>query len=490
MKRILIVDDNADSRYALALQLDRDYEILQAGTGAEALELARARRPDCILLDVEMPGMDGLAVCRRLRAEPETRLIPVILVTAHARGTRSVVAGLGAGADEYVTKPVEQQELRARVAAMLRIRDLQDRLEVLNAELEAEVRRRTRELRQIYATVPVGIYTLDLAGRITSFNDHLQAMLGYREADVVGKLRIGDLFGEDYDAAYWLQLCRREGRTECETDARTRAGDPAPVFDERVVTTDEVGEPAGFVGYMQDLTQRRRIRRFVKEQETQAAVGRLAAGIVHEIANPVSGVGQYLDAMLTRLDRGDAIPPDEMRRGAEVMRDALNRTTDLIRNLRGFTRPAVRPVVRVDLRALLEDLRALMRHTLHRGGIEMRVEGASGARATVSGDAGRLGQVFMNLVTNARDAMPDGGTLTATVRRDGDACEVSFRDTGAGIPPEELPHVFDFLFTTKGEAGTGYGLSISKDIVEEHGGSITVESRPGDGTTFTVRLPA
>jgi PAS domain S-box-containing protein len=487
VNRILVVDDNADNRYSMRLLLS-GYTVLEAQSGGEGVELARKERPHCILLDVQMPDMDGFEVCRRLRADEETHSIPIILVTAHHRDTQSVVKGLAAGGDDYVSKPIAHQELLARVRAMLRIRELQDRLEVLNVELEDTVRKRTDELRQIYATVPVGLYTLDGRGRITSFNRHLEKMLGYSSTEVVGKLGIGDLFEADYDTLYWLDLCRREGRASGEARARHRDGHIVPVFDERVVMLDHVGEHAGFTGYMQDVRQQRRVRDLLKEQETQAGVGRLASGIVHEVVNPISGVVNYLDATLKRLDRGDKIPPQEIRRGAEVMRDALRRTTDLIQHLRGIARPAVRPVKNVDPGAVLEDIRSLMRHELHRHGIEMVMNTEPG-RFTVEGDAGRLSQVFLNLITNARDAMPEGGILTVEVRAEDSTVEVRFRDTGTGIPPETRQKIFDFLFTTKGERGTGYGLAISRDIVAEHGGTLVVESEVGEGSTFTVSLP-
>jgi PAS domain S-box-containing protein len=485
VSRILVVDDNADNRYSLRLQL-AGFDILEAAGGAEAVELAVERRPDCILLDVQMPDMNGFDVCRELRARPETRGIPIILVTAHSKDTASLVRGLAAGGDDYVTKPVAQQELVARVRAMLRIRELQDRLETLNESLEREVRRRTEELRQIYATVPVGIYTLDAVGRITSFNRHLERLLGYTAAEVVGRMSIGDLFGRDYDALYWLDVARREGSIAVEVHARTKDGRSLPVFDERVVTTDEVGEPVGFTGYIQDLTRQNQVRAILADQERQAGVGRLAAGIVHEITNPIEGVMHYLDAMLARLERGEPASADETRRGIEVMRDALRRATELLADLRGMTRAAVRTTAEVDVARLVRDLVALMRHDLHRRGIEVRL---STTPARVRGDAGRLAQVFLNILSNARDAMEGGGVLTVEVGAQDSAVKASFRDTGVGIPPEHLPRIFDFLFTTKGEAGTGYGLSISKEIVEQHGGRILVESAPGKGALFTVVLP-
>lgn len=494
MSRILVVDDNAENRYSLRLILT-GFEVSEAASGQEAIRMAREERPDCILLDVQMPVMDGFDVCRRLRAAEETRAVPIILVTAHNKDVESVVAGLAAGGDDYVTKPFAPQELLARVRAMLRVRELQEQLESLNRGLEQKVKQRTEELRQIYATVPVGIYTLDGHGRITSANRHLEKMLGYESEELVGIRTIGDLFAPGYDALYWLERCRREGRAGHESVVVARDGTPIPVHDERVVNHDEFGEPAGFTGYLQDLRREQRIRQLLADQEKQAGVGRLAAGIVHEIINPLAGVQLYVDALLRRpTGPGEPVPTaEDHRRALQVVADAVQRSTELIEKIRGFTRAAVRPVTAVDLHALLTDLQTLMNRDLQSRQIRMEVIGPS---CVVRADAGALAQVFMNLLTNARDAiepMPvlDGvrGVIRVEVDAEDSTARVRFSDTGVGIPPHELGRIFEFLYTTKGEAGTGYGLTITKDIVESHGGTISVQSEPGRGTTFTILLP-
>ncbi|MDH3591309.1 MAG: response regulator [Planctomycetota bacterium] len=482
MARILVVDDSEDSRYALGLQLG-DHEVSEAGSGAEALAMATENPPDCILLDVEMPGMSGFDTCRALRDEPATAAVPVILVTGHRRDTDSLVAGIAAGADEYITKPVAREELQARVRAMLRVGDLQRRLREANAELEGEVRRRTADLKRIYETVPVGLYTLDPQGVITAVNRHLKTMLAYDKDELVGR-SVGVLFADGYDAEYWTALCCETGRFATETSARRREGEDLPVFDERVLNADG----SGFTGYLQDLSQRQWLVKVLQEQETQAAVGRLAAGIVHEIINPLSGVQQYLGAIGGRLEREDTVEPAELQRGLSVMSDAIERATALVGNLRGFTRSAARKTQLVDPFALLEDLSVLMRHDLHRRGISMELAGQGGGH-TVAGDAGRISQILLNLITNARDAMPDGGVLTASVASDDDWAEIRVKDTGVGIDPADRARVFDLLFTTKGESGTGYGLAISRRIAADHGGTLDFEANPGPGTTFLLRLP-
>ncbi len=476
------MDDNEDSRYAVRLQLG-DFDVIEVGDGPAALQAAEEVAPDCILLDVEMPGMNGFEVCRRLRANPACASIPVILLTGHRRDTDSLVTGLAAGADEYIAKPVARAELHARVHAMLRIGDLQRRLTGANERLEEQVRRRTAALLRIYETVPIGLYTMSVMGRLTSVNHALQVMLGRELDDLTGQ-DASALFGADYDAAYWSALCRERGRIAAELHVVGADDQVVAVLDERVWNADG----SGFTGYVQDRTQREQLESVLQEQEKQAAIGRLAGGIMHEIINPLAGVQHYLGAVAARLETGATVDTQELQRGMVVMQDAVDRATKLVGNLRGFTRVAERPRDDVDLVAIVEDLGLLLRHDLDRHRIKLIVEGQRG-EAIVRADEGQVSQVLVNLFTNARDAMQDGGTLTARVRVENQEVHLAVADTGTGIPPDIQDRVFELLFTTKGDAGTGYGLAISRRIALDHGGSLDFESQPGAGSTFHLRLP-
>ncbi|RMH42846.1 MAG: HAMP domain-containing protein [Deltaproteobacteria bacterium] len=224
--------------------------------------------------------------------------------------------------------------------------------------------------------------------------------------------------------------------------------------------------------------------------EKMASIGQLVAGIAHEINNPVNAIVNTvgpLDDAIAAL--GDVPEADEMRQMIRVIQRGANRTKDIVRALHNYSRTDDESVVDVDLNRSLDDSLELLRHLL-KGGI--RVERSYGDVGRIRGHAGQLNQVFMNLLTNAAQAVAhtDGAEIRVSTDATPDAVVVRVSDNGPGIPPDVLPRIFDPFFTTKdvGE-GTGLGLSIVHGIVERHGGTIEVDSAPGKGTTFTVTLP-
>jgi signal transduction histidine kinase len=236
----------------------------------------------------------------------------------------------------------------------------------------------------------------------------------------------------------------------------------------------------------------------VQQAEKLAVVGQLAAGIAHQIGTPlnvISGSAEYL-----MMEWGDEKPrPQEL----EIIIAQTDRITKLIQELLNFARPARMELRSLDLTELLQSVLTLTEHQIAKERIEVKTEFGTGLPLIV-GDANQLEQAFLNIVINAWHAMPDGGSLTLATRavpgtdrhrRIGRptavGVEVVIADTGMGIPPEHMPRIFDPFFSTKGVGkGTGLGLAISRRIVEDHHGSIDVESAVGRGTAFTIWLPA
>lgn len=265
------------------------------------------------------------------------------------------------------------------------------------------------------------------------------------------------------------------------------AGDwppPLPGFALRVGFFALVGLCMGLVG-----DQARRRQRALEEQQEQllhsdrlATVGELAAGLAHELRNPLAGISGALHVLGGRLASDDT--------GRELLADLhaqiarMNKTlTDLLRH----ARPATPQRIAVEINALLEQSLRF----LPRGEVEI-VRHLSGSLPFVHVDPSLLHQAFLNILVNARQAMPQGGRLTVETRRnpaDERWVEIRFIDTGTGIPPEHLPRIFHPFFTTKAQ-GTGLGLAIAARVIEEHGGRITVESAVGQGTLFSIALPA
>ena len=224
------------------------------------------------------------------------------------------------------------------------------------------------------------------------------------------------------------------------------------------------------------------LEREVQGADKARAVSRLAAGIAHEIKNPLTALRTYLEFLPER--GSDAGFRAQFQ---QVVGQEMARLQQLARSLVEFARPATTQRTPLDLRAVLDQVVALTKPDLLKDSIVLESRyGHNGA--TLVGDAGQLSQVFLNLILNARDAMATGGTLTVTTRSVSGALEVVIADTGQGIAPADLPHLFEPFFTRK-PTGTGLGLSIVQQILQDHGGTIAVASRPGAGTTFTVRLP-
>ena len=225
-------------------------------------------------------------------------------------------------------------------------------------------------------------------------------------------------------------------------------------------------------------------RRELAQSQRLALAGELAASVAHQIGTPLNVMSGYVQMLRARQPEGS---PEAAR--LALVQEQIVRVTAIVQSLLDATR---RPPLVLVLRAprvLLESVAELVRPSLVDGRIELRVE-AEPALPDVAVDPGQIEQVLLNLVTNALDAMPDGGRLTLTARRDGSGVSFAVVDSGGGIAPEDLPRVFEPLFTTKPRGrGTGLGLPIAREIVLAHGGTVRLESRPGQGTRAIVELP-
>jgi len=251
-------------------------------------------------------------------------------------------------------------------------------------------------------------------------------------------------------------------------------------------------EPGGRMILLRDRTEERKLERLMAEQDKIASIGMLAAGIAHEINNPLDGLQNCLRRIIK-----DPENTEQIERYAGLMTASLHHIETVVRQLLNLSHKRDRSVRKVDLNETVRGAADLARTGQRWHGIEVDWHLES-ELPLVLADPQNLAQIFLNLVLNAVDAMPTGGTLTVTTRpvssRGGGSGEadvlVEIRDTGVGISPEDLPRIFEPFFTTKGsEKGTGLGLSVSRNLVVEHGGEINVVSAPGVGTTFSVRLP-
>lgn len=342
--------------------------------------------------------------------------------------------------------------------------------------------------------------TIDERGLIRTFNPAAERMFGHVAGEVIGhnvSLLMPSPDREQHDGylARYLATGERKvigiGR---EVTARRKDGSLFPV--ELSVAEARLGDWRVFVGTIRDLTERHQALaelRTMTQQLWQAAklasVGELAASIAHELNNPLATISLRIEATLRRT------PADDPRRRAlEIVEQEVKRMADLVSNLLQFSRRHSEQISTMDVGQEVTRAVELIHHHLRKRRVEV-VQDLAPTTPTIYADRQKLRQVFLNLLTNACDAMHDGGTLTlrsfpAKLESGTPAVAIEFRDTGVGIPADHLDRVMDPFFTTKGEGqGTGLGLAICRRIVQEHQGTIQIESTVGQGTTVRLLLP-
>jgi len=344
------------------------------------------------------------------------------------------------------------------------------------------------------------IFTLDLRGNFTSLNRAAERVSGYKRSELLGA-SVNRLL-EPEAARYVAERIQRAlgGETTAEFELPILTKDGRRVFLDVSARLQFVnGRPAGVQGIARDITERKRLEEQVRQTQRLEAIGELAGGVAHDFNNLLSAILGYADLLKANSKSGELV-----YEAAGVIQNAGERAQQLSARLLGYARRGKSQHTAVDVHALLDELLALLERTLPKDITLVKSFGCP--QATVMGDPGQLQQVFMNLALNARDAMPQGGTLslltelveldTETFRLLGAAgpgphVKISVSDTGVGIAPEILPRLFEPFFTTKGRSGgTGMGLAMVYGIVKNHGGAVEVHSQPSRGATFAVYLPS
>ena len=337
---------------------------------------------------------------------------------------------------------------------------------------------------RIVASIRSGLVTTDLDGRIFTFNAAAEEITGYQEEKIRGQ-DASFLFSEvrDQIAETLRSLETKERRPRYETNCQTSEGMRLRLGYSVSPLSTEVGETTGMVITFQDLTQVRSLEEASRRQDRLAAIGRMAASIAHEIRNPLAAMRGSIQMLKAELDSD----PSQAELMEIILResDRLNR---IITDFLSYARPRSLIQARVDVGELLYQTFALMRHSPEIGEHQQIIEELPEAPLFADADEGQLKQVFWNLARNALQAMPQGGTLRATLETNSEErIRISFVDTGRGMSPEQVEHLFEPFSSTTG--GTGLGLSIVYQIIRDHGGTINVRSLVGEGTTITVELP-
>jgi two-component system sensor histidine kinase HydH len=334
---------------------------------------------------------------------------------------------------------------------------------------------------EVVAHLPIGLIATDHEGRITFFNAAAQKITGLPKALAIGR---------DSEAVLPGRLCgikealdRGEAITEQEMECRFADGRSVPLSISATRIVNEIGAFVGLILILRDLREVRRLEEQVRRQEKLAAIGGLAAGVAHEIRNPLSSIKGLATFFASQFRDGT-----EARQAAGVMIQEVDRLNRAISELLDFARPSDIKIEPVDISRLLNRSIQLIQQDAASRRIEISVDVAPDICAARV-DPDRLTQCLLNIYLNAIEAMPDGGSLNVQCTvQDRRIIHIAISDTGSGIAADQLNHIFDPYFTTKNK-GTGLGLAIVHKIVEAHHGRIHVHSTPGKGTTMTVQIP-
>lgn len=495
-RMLLAVDDQADNLFVLE-QLVAEHlpecKLVTACCAEEGLALARQEPIWCAVIDMMMPGMDGIEMCRRLKADEKTASIPLILLTAYQTTTHERAAAMDAGSDEFISKPVDGIELCARIRAMLRIKQGEEDRREFNTDLERLVRQRTRELqeseqkyRQLVSTTTDAIMLFDADSKqFLEINKACERLYGYSRDEMLA-LNHGDITAEpdqsseSIDATIAGQFDSIPLRYH-----RKKDGTVFPV--EISASTFELDGKKVLCGVVRDVTGRLRAEAAIQKNEQQAVAGRMAARVAHEINNPLAAIKNSF--LLIR----DAVPQDhpyyEM---LDLIDGEIHRIARIVRQMLYVYRPQTASPEDFDLYGAVRDICALLAGDCRAREVTIVPEMPQ-SPIPVHLQKSALYQVLFNLLHNAIEATPKGGTIKLAATVTDGQLELSVTDEGGGIPAEMRARIFEPFYTTKpvtggAKAGAGLGLPVSLSLVEAMGGTLNVDGANG-GAVFRMRLP-
>jgi two-component system NtrC family sensor kinase len=530
---ILVVDDHDGNRYAKRRTLQRaGYTVIEAASGEEALRLMDTQRPALVLLDVNLPDISGIEVCRRIKDNSDTASTMVVQISATFIERRDKVYGLEHGADVYLVEPVQPDELIATIRSLQRLVDTERALRQAHDTLEMRVQERTAELAQANAALhqeiverkraeaslrlsyqflqstldalPVHVAILDASSTIRAVNTSWQH---YAASHGVA----APAYGRGMPYATFLSAVNggtvgtqaildglQDVLTQQNHSFSTEHASPTSVepcwFLIRMTRFDS---PEGLrvVVVYEDITDIKQAEADIRRQqemlfqnEKLAAMGTLLASVAHELNNPLAVVKMQIDLLAE-----EALHSALHERVTEV-HQATERCMRIVHNFLTLARQNPPQRSSVQLNTIIEDALELLAHALQLDCIAVHTHLAD-ALPLLEADPAQLHQVIMNLLVNAQQVLHESAPpRQVTIRTDFDQARnhlvLEFGDTGPGIPATLQTRIFEPFFTTKPlGVGTGMGLSLCQNIVESHEGTIRMVSQPGEGARFRIELP-
>jgi len=525
---VLIADDQIPTTVMLERVFEYEgYQVKSVYDGLAAVEAAHSLLPDLILLDVNMPGITGFEVLRQLREHPNTANIPTILITAMGE-LSDIVQGLNLGADDYLKKPFHAQELLVRAQSKMKSRKLEDSLLRRRQELEALLRV-SEELNQhlevddllgfiLYLALDLlpgeaaAIYQINKEGSIVDhrikrkdgtstenifdtdvilqyFLENNQVILWPDAPPVFSEFNSGMIAPLQYGGSTHglLMLVNDQSYDEDQLRLFNGISKQATLA---LRNAELYAIQANYAMHLEDMVAERTsalqsAQQMLIRAEKLASVGRLAASIAHEINNPLMPIQINLEHMMEDIHSGHPIDAEDIERAQESVA-RIHRIVNRLLEFTGKRQAGSSDLQPLDLNKLIDSITSLIRKSFEQS--NMKIVCNLSPLPQIYGNKDQLEQVLMNLALNAKAAMKKGGMLEINTTIQADEVVIDVKDTGHGIPADIIENIFEPFVSTK-EEGTGLGLFISYGIIQNHNGTIQVQSEVGKGTNFILRLP-
>jgi PAS domain S-box-containing protein len=489
--KILVVDDNPGTRYSTSRILQSaGWTIDEAGTGTEALAKAN-NHVDMVVLDINLPDIDGFTVCRMLRERETTARIPILHLSASFVTSESKVTGLEAGADGYLTHPVEPPVLIATVKAFLRTR-----------QFEIELRQSEARFKAVFENALTGVSLLDEHLVYVDVNPTMCNLLGVDRQQILGRhleelvvaesqAAVGEIIRTLSEEPAWrgdLPLRRADGRSIHLEWHVSKHADP----NLRLAIVSDISNRMRYESEREALLLSERAARSEAERANRLKDDFLAT-LSHELRTPLNAIVGW--SQVLRLGN---LPAADVEEGLEAIERNSRAQAQMIADLLDISRITSGKLrldmERLDLAPVIEAALSAIQHTANEKSIRV-TKSLQPDCGQIPGDASRIQQILWNLVNNAVKFTPNGGSINVALQRAGPNIEIRVSDTGQGIEPELLPKIFERFqqgdsSSTRAHGGLGLGLAIVRQLVDLHYGQVTVESEGlGHGATFIVTLP-
>ena len=525
--KILFADDNADMREYVGNLLGLHYEVTVVADGEAALQEALAQKFDLILSDIMMPKLDGFQLTQALRKNPQTKWLPIILLSARA-GEEARIEGLAQGADDYLVKPFSAKELLAHIRTHVQLGRIRAELKKTVDELQQtniSLAKSEKNYRTLTAISPVGIFHIDKAGQVTYFNQKGYEMLGLTAEEALGEKWAQALHPEDKAGVLQLWDKTKQGEIErfkAEYRFLRKDGSIVWIAGEVIPEKDSSGVIQSYIGTITDITELRNLEKERHEaaEKYRQQLEQFTDTLCHELRNPLNGIYgnvSLLIPLLATLEesirkvnvqvlsttfRDECLTTiTEFQKGVEYIKQCAKYQKVIMDDVLNLSKLEAKKVQlneeNLEPKKVIQEVVSMLAADISRKKLKLNLEFGY-PDICVIGDSTRLAQVLINLLSNAIKFTPEKGEITLGLRlleqtTDHTILQFMVKDTGMGMIKEEQDQLFQRFAQAsskifKEHGGSGLGLVISKDLVELMGGKITVESKKGQGTQFTFTI--